>query len=594
MSIVPRGMNVTEAYRLYRSGSLLVNRKYQRKLIWSVKEKERLIGSILKGYPIPLILLAERPQIYGSGKYEIIDGMQRLNAISGFIENLFTFNGKYFDTNEFPYAKQLADENVFEVVGKDATYLSRKECADILDYQLAVTIYTAMEENDITEVFGRINSGGKHLSNQERRQAGVTAPFAEVVRIIAMKLRGDDTQKILHLSEMPQVSIDSKQSNQGYGIQAEDTLWCKQGILRISQLRDSEDEDMIADISASILLDEPLPRSKERLDNLYDEESNYFQDIEKKLALYTPDRLEENIVKTFSVLGETIEAYSQESKCLVSIVNPGSNNPIPQAFYTVFMAFFDLMIKQELFPANPEEIMNALKNIQQKLDLSRRYATIQDRRNNINQTKGLIQDYFAKKETSTLGQGVELIQFFKNSLLRSRIETTKYECKQGLIDLSSNRKINNELLKRVIETICAIANSDPDSDGYIFIGVADKKTDVDRITLLDKINPVEINGRYVVGIDREAELLSKSIEDYVEILINALRNSELTNPLKTQVLMKIDTILYKGHSVIRITVPSQSDVSFVGDVAFTRENSSTVEAKGRKLLAVSKQFQNKE
>jgi hypothetical protein len=58
-----------------------------------------------------------------------------------------------------------------------------------------------------------------------------------------MKLRGDETRKTLHLFDMPQISIDSKQNNQGYGIQAEETLWCKQGILRISQLRDSEDED---------------------------------------------------------------------------------------------------------------------------------------------------------------------------------------------------------------------------------------------------------------------------------------------------------------------------------------------------------------
>jgi uncharacterized protein with ParB-like and HNH nuclease domain len=107
MSIVPRGMSITEAYRLYRSGHLLVNRKYQRKLIWSIEEKSKLIGSILQGYPIPLILLAERPQIHGSGKYEIIDGMQRLNAICGFIENLYSFDTKYFDVNEFPYAKQL-------------------------------------------------------------------------------------------------------------------------------------------------------------------------------------------------------------------------------------------------------------------------------------------------------------------------------------------------------------------------------------------------------------------------------------------------------------------------------------------------------
>jgi len=75
MSIVPRGIGVNQAYRLYRSGKLLVNRKYQRKLIWSVDEKEKLIGSILNGYPIPLILLAERPPVHGSGKYEIIDGM---------------------------------------------------------------------------------------------------------------------------------------------------------------------------------------------------------------------------------------------------------------------------------------------------------------------------------------------------------------------------------------------------------------------------------------------------------------------------------------------------------------------------------------
>jgi uncharacterized protein with ParB-like and HNH nuclease domain len=110
MSIVPREMTVTEAYRLYRSGNLLVNRNYQRKLSWSVDEKEKLIGSILNGYPIPLILLAERPQVHGSGKYDIVDGMQRLNAICGFIENLFAFNGRYFALNEFSYPKQLANQ----------------------------------------------------------------------------------------------------------------------------------------------------------------------------------------------------------------------------------------------------------------------------------------------------------------------------------------------------------------------------------------------------------------------------------------------------------------------------------------------------
>ena len=584
-------MAVTTAYRLYRSGNLLVNRKYQRKLIGSVDEKEKLIGSILNGYPIPLILLAERPQVHGSGKYEIIDGMQRLNAICGFIENLFAFNGRYFDLKEFPFAQQLADDKVFEFE-ENFDKLDRKECADIVDYQFAVTIYTAMDESDITEVFGRINSGGKHLSNQERRQAGVTTSFAEVVRTIAMKLRGDDTRKTLHLFDMPQVSIDSKQNYQGYGIQAEDTLWCKQGILRISQLRDSEDEDMIADIAASILLNEPLPRSKEQLDSLYDEESKDFQLIENSLATYGFKKLEEDIVKTFSVIGETIETYSSDNKCLQNLVNPIINNPIPQAFYTIFMAFFELIIKLDLLPANPQQIMRELGNLQKTLDLSRRYATTKDRKRNINKTKGLIQDYFAKKDKSTLGQGAELIQTFKNSLLRSRIETTKYECKQGLMDLSpTNRKLNNDLLPRLVETICGIANSDPENDGYIFLGVADKKLDAEKIKNLDGINPIEINDRYVVGIDREARVSGKTLEDYVGILMNTIRKSDLTDPLKTQVMTKIDTIDFNGLSVIRINVPSQKQVSFVGEKAFIREDSSTVEAKGPKLVAVSHVFQ---
>jgi uncharacterized protein with ParB-like and HNH nuclease domain len=591
MSIVPRGMTVTEAYRLYRSGSFLVNRKYQRKLIWTVEEKERLIGSILKGYPIPLILLAERPQIYGSGKYEIIDGMQRLNAICSFIENSFAFEEKYFNTDEFSYANQVADEGVFERIKEDSILLSRKECADILDYQLAVTIYTAMEEEDITEVFGRINSSGKHLSRQERRQAGVTTPFAEAVRTIAMRLRGDDSDKVLRLSNMPEISIDSRQSTQGYRIKAEDTIWCRQGALTISQLRESEDEQMIADIAASILLNKPLPVSTERLDSLYDPTSRYFQDVESSLATYGSKRLADDIIKAFSIVQETIEAYSIEQKCLRRVVNPNSNNPIRTAFYTIFMAFFDLVIRQETSPVDPTSIMNALRGLQQKLDLSGHYTTTEDRERNINQTKGLIQNYFARREPPVLGHGAELAFDFVNSLRRSRIETSRYECKQGLLDLASERKFNQNLLERIIETICGIANLGSDSDGYIHIGVTDSKKDADRIEEIDRIKPIEINGRYVVGIDREAKLLNKTIEQYVKVLINAIQNSALTEPLKTQVLAKFDTISYKGYSVIRITIPAQTAMSFVGKIAFTRKDSSTISIEGPELLAIFQLFQ---
>ncbi|MBD2568144.1 GmrSD restriction endonuclease domain-containing protein [Anabaena lutea] len=593
MSIAPRPMNVTEAYRSYRSGNLLVNRKYQRKLVWTVAEKEKLIGSILMKYPIPLILLAERPQIYGSGKYEIVDGMQRLNAIFGFIENSFAYKNQYFDMNEFSYAKQLSENGIFQIVReKDSKNLSREQCADIIDYQLAVTIYTAMEEEDITEIFGRINANGKHLSRQERRQAGVTTAFSELVRTVSMKLRGDDSEKVLLLADMPEISIDSQKSKQGYKIQAEETIWCKQGALTVLQLRESEDEQIIADLAASILLNEPLPVSTERLDSLYDPTSRHSKEVETSLITYGFNKLSDDIIKTFAILRETIESYSSEPKCLLKVVNPNSSNPIRTAFYTIFMAFFDLVIRQELTPIDPTNIINSLKELQKKLDLSGHYTTTENRKSNINQTKGLIQDFFARREPPLLGHGVELALDLENSLRRSVRETTRYECKQGLLDLSQNRKLNNDLIKRIIETICGIANLGLDGNGYIHIGVADKKEDAERIAQLDNIKPIEVNGRYVVGIDREAKIQTKNnVEHYVRILTDAIENSALTEPLKTQLLTKFDTISYKGYTVIRITVPVQADISFVGDKTFTRKDSSTVEIQGRELLAVNKLFQ---
>ena len=107
MNITSSGINTVQAYEWYREGKLLVNRRYQRKLVWTVEEKQKLIDSILLGYPLPLILLAQTKEAC----YEIIDGMQRLNALFSFIETAYSLEDKsYFDLREFLRAK-LEGEN---------------------------------------------------------------------------------------------------------------------------------------------------------------------------------------------------------------------------------------------------------------------------------------------------------------------------------------------------------------------------------------------------------------------------------------------------------------------------------------------------
>lgn len=93
MSVTPKPTSVLELYRQYRTGKLIVNRRYQRKLVWTKQEKASLIESVLLGYPIPLILLAEvESENENETAFEIIDGMQRLNALFSFIENEFPVN----------------------------------------------------------------------------------------------------------------------------------------------------------------------------------------------------------------------------------------------------------------------------------------------------------------------------------------------------------------------------------------------------------------------------------------------------------------------------------------------------------------------
>ena len=577
-------MSVQEAYRNYSEGKFLVNRKYQRKLVWTVNEKEYLIDSILNSLPIPLILLAQTE----TGQLEIIDGLQRLNAIFSFIENRYSIGGLFFDVNQSSRAKLSAESGVFSMVTDNSIMLDEKSCANFLDYQLAVTVYPSSDENEVTDIFSRINSGGKQLSPQEKRQAGMLDIFSDTIRKISSEIRGDSSEDLLNLSEMPEISIDSNREKIGYGLIAEEIFWCKHGIIWKKQLRDSEDEEIILDIIASIVKDEPLAKSRELFNKIYTSDSKEHQELSADLSKYGVDRLTHEIKVTFSIL-ETV--FESQDVTIINIVNPKSSNPVKESFYAIFMSFFYLIVNEEKSPAENDKIVEALKGLQKQMISTANYSVTADREKNINKTIGLIQKYFVKKDPPVLRHGSGLALDFENSIRRSKIESNRYECKQGFFDLSDKRLLNKNLYSEIIETICGIANIGPDADGFLFVGVADKDSDAERIRILDGITFKTINGRHVVGIDRELGLLKGSHDDYINKLLGEIGKSELSEPLKSQVLSQFDVIDYKGLTVIRLRIPKQKELSFIGKESFTRENSKTIKLEGPKLIAASKMFE---
>jgi hypothetical protein len=259
--------SIQSVYTWYREDRLYVNRRYQRKLVWTLEEKQKLIDSILKKYPIPAILIAEKEDKQGT--FEIIDGLQRLHAILSFIETSFqTTEGKLFNLENFPTAKIHADEGHFKPnIG--ASYLSQRDVSVILDYSLALSVMRNANEAEVNDVFDRINTYGHRLSDQERRQAGVQNEFSTMIRNIACNIRGDVSCDVLPLYSMPSISIDLPMTKHGYLVQADEVFWVNQGILRSTDLRDSMDEQCIADIAACVVGGEPIERSKDALDEIY-------------------------------------------------------------------------------------------------------------------------------------------------------------------------------------------------------------------------------------------------------------------------------------------------------------------------------------
>ncbi|WP_234427864.1 DUF262 domain-containing protein, partial [Streptomyces badius] len=152
-----RSESIQQAYSAYRTELYRVNRRYQRKLVWSVEEKQRLVDSILKALPLPLFLVAEVSGGHDS-PLELIDGMQRMNAIFSFIEQEFDFQGKYFDLDTLADTKALKDSGEIE---QKQPLLDRAESVAFANYSLALSVFRAENQSSVDEVFRRINSGGR-------------------------------------------------------------------------------------------------------------------------------------------------------------------------------------------------------------------------------------------------------------------------------------------------------------------------------------------------------------------------------------------------------------------------------------------------
>lgn len=124
---------------------------FQRKFIWKQDRCSQLIESIIMNVPIPPLYFAEEED----GKWLVVDGLQRLNAIK-----------TYYD-NEFPL-KRL--EIIKELEGKKFKDLPQKSKNLLNNGLLRINVIKYDSHPEIKyDIFKRLNTGAVSLNNQELR-----------------------------------------------------------------------------------------------------------------------------------------------------------------------------------------------------------------------------------------------------------------------------------------------------------------------------------------------------------------------------------------------------------------------------------------
>lgn len=580
--------SIEELYSWYLDGNLVVNRRYQRKLVWSLSEKVALISSIIEQYPIPLLLFVNLGE-----KREILDGMQRLESIMSFIEQRYNIDGYYFNLDSVALTKEMKDSGRLE---QKTPVLDRGVSTSFARYKFAISEYSS-SEGDIDEVFRRINSNGKTLSRQEIRSAGSVSNFSEVVRKIATLIRGDTTHSdTIPLEKVHYISICNDGLN--YGVSIENHFYVKNHILTRRSIRESADEELIANIVAYTLLDEKPTSGSSSLDGFYGiHDTQHTVDLREALERNIQAKSSDIIIKQYSyVYDSLVELFSGDAENFNRHIlgDESTSQECPRYYQAVFLAFYELMINDNMVVRDSVGLMRKLKNIGRgdtiiKVTDGGRWAS-GARQESVDNLKVHIQRYF---EVSAAGYiNHNFITEVNELLMNSKTEQPHYDFKQGVVRLSGDNKVDDDCIKNIIETCVGINNISKSSVGYVIIGVSENQGTANRVNQLFGSESINVNGFYVSGIDGEAAAINKSIDDYLMMIKGKIGSSEIDESLKQQILKDIQICSYHGRHILKITVKSTGSICTYASKYFIRQGSSTQDIEPANTTAVKALFGN--
>lgn len=135
-------------------GKLDVRPKYQREFVYKDKQRDAVLETVKKGFPLNVMYWMVRDD----GGYEVLDGQQRTISLGQYVNGDFSLGDRYFHN------------------------LIKEEQEQILNYELMIYFCEGTDKERLGW-FRTINIAGEKLTDQELRNAVYTGPWLSDAKI---------------------------------------------------------------------------------------------------------------------------------------------------------------------------------------------------------------------------------------------------------------------------------------------------------------------------------------------------------------------------------------------------------------------------
>jgi len=153
---------VQDLLNLHKNKELDLNPWYQRRSVWTQPQKAYLINTLFEKKPIPSLYIRHSLDIEAEKSIrEIVDGQQRIRSILEYVADSFAAKHPVYPRRVKYYQLTRSELESFKLTSMSVGYL------------LGAT------DEDVIEIFGRLNSVAKTLNAQEKRNARFSGEYKQ-------------------------------------------------------------------------------------------------------------------------------------------------------------------------------------------------------------------------------------------------------------------------------------------------------------------------------------------------------------------------------------------------------------------------------